>query len=125
MLADLYRLAGWTDAGLRAVEEGFAYAEASGEGGYLAELHRAKAELQRLVNDESGAEASFHEALRYAGTQQAKSFELRAAIGLARLMAHHRRPAEARMVLAPVYGWFTEGLETADLVAAKTLLDRV
>jgi predicted ATPase len=57
--------------------------------------------------------------------QQAKSFELRAAIGWARLLAHHRRKEEARAVLAPVYAWFTEGLETADLAAAKALLDRL
>jgi hypothetical protein len=125
VLADLSRAAGMIDAGLRAVEEGFAYAERSGEGGYLAELHRAKAELQRLVNDAAGAEASFAAALNYARAQHAKSFELRAATGWARLLVQSGRHEEARAVLAPVYGWFTEGLETADLAAARALLDRV
>ena len=125
MLADLYRMAGMTDAGLRAVEEGFTYAEQSGEGGYLAELHRAKAELQRLVNDEAGAEGSFQAAVQHASAQQAKSFELRAATGLARLLVQRGRRDEARAVLTPIYGWFTEGLETADLSAARSLLDRL
>ena len=125
VLADLSRAAGMVDAGLRAVEEGFAYAARSGEGGYVAELHRAKAELLRLTNDEAGAEASFKDALNYARAQQAKSFELRAATGWARLLVQSGRREEARAALAPVYGWFTEGLETADLIAARTLLDRV
>jgi predicted ATPase len=125
MLADLYRMAGWTDAGMRAVEEGFAYAEDSGEGGYLAELHRAKAELQRLMNDEAGAEASFHAALDYARTQQAKSFELRAATAYARLLVQRGRTPEARALLTPIYSWFSEALGTADIAAARELLDRM
>ena len=125
MLADLLRFAGRIDDGLRAVEEGFAYAEQSGEGGYLAELHRAKAELQRLTNDDEGAEASFNEAVNYARKQEAKAFELRAAIGLTRLLADTGRRAEARTLLRPVVSWFSEGLGTADLVTARELLDHL
>src|SRR5262249_46519429 len=124
VLADLLRFAGRVDDGLRAVEEGFAHAERSGEGGYLAELHRAKAELVRLQGDTAAAEASFVAAIEYARGQQARSFELRAATGLAQLLIDSGRGAEARSVLEPVYSWFTEGLQTADLVNARATLDR-
>jgi adenylate cyclase len=125
MLADLLRFAGRIDDGIRAVAEGFAYAEQSGEGGYLAELHRAKGELQRLMNDDEAAEASFTEAVNYARKQEAKAFELRAATGLARLLADRGRRAEARALLTPLVNWFSEGLGTADLVAARELLDQL
>jgi predicted ATPase len=125
VLADLLRFAGRVDDALRAVGEGFAHAEQFGEGGYLAELHRAKAELLRLRGDEAGAEAEFKAAVEYARTQQARSFELRAAAGWAQLLIASGRHAEARAVLEPVYQWFTEGLGTADLVAAKATLDQI
>ena len=125
VLADLFRFAGRLDDGLRAVEEGFAHAEQFGEGGYLAELHRAKAELLRLVGDQPAAEASFAAAVRHARSQEARSLELRAATGWARLLVDSGRHAEAREVLAPVYDWFTEGLGTVDLVAARALLDEI
>jgi hypothetical protein len=125
VLADLLRFAGRSDDGMRAVEEGFAHAERNGEGGYLAELHRARAELLAATGDLAGAEGSFADALAYAQRQQAKSFELRAATGLARMLAAAGRGAEARETLEPVYGWFTEGLETADLLAARAVLDRL
>ena len=111
------------DEGMRAVEEGFAYAERSGEGGYIAELHRAKAELQRAGGDLPGAEASFAAAVDYARAQQARAFELRAATGWAQLLIASGRRDDARAVLEPVYNWFTEGLNTADLVAARTVLE--
>jgi adenylate cyclase len=125
MLSDLLRFAGRVDEGLEVVEEGFSYAETAGEGGYLAELHRAKAELLRASGDAAGAEASFTAAIEYARAQKARAFELRAATGLAQhLMASGRGP-EAGAVLEPVYGWFTEGLATADLRAAQTTLDQL
>ena len=125
VLADLLRFAGRIDDGMRAVEEGFAYAKQTGEGGYLAELHRAKAELLRLGGDTAAAEESFAAAVEYARGQQARSFELRAATGWARLLIDTDRAAEARAILEPIYSWFTEGLGTADLVAARTTLDRI
>jgi predicted ATPase len=125
ILADLLRFAGRVDDGLRAVEEGFAYAERSGEGGYLAELHRAKAELLRLAEGDAAAEPSFAAAVDYARQQQARAFELRAATGWARLMIASGRRAEAWALLEPTYRWFSEGLNTADLVAARTLLDGI
>ena len=69
------------------------------------------------------ASASGKQALRIAQAQQAKSLELRAATSLARLWGEQGRRAEAHQLLAPVYSWFTEGLDTADLKEAKTLLD--
>jgi tetratricopeptide (TPR) repeat protein len=125
VLADLYRFAGRVDDGLRAVGEGFAHAEQCGEGGYLAELHRAKAELLRVQGDNAGAEAGFRAATEYARCQQAKAFELRAATGFAQLLIASGRHAEARAVLEPVFQWFTEGLGTADLLAARATLDLI
>ena len=68
---------------------------------------------------------SFHRALETARQQQAKSWELRAATSLARLWGEQGRRAEARDLLAPVYGWFTEGFDTPDLKEAKALLDEL
>ena len=69
------------------------------------------------------AEACFQQALAVARRQQAKSWELRAARSLARLWQQQGKQAEARELLAPIYGWFTEGFDTADLQEAKALLD--
>ncbi len=125
VLSDLLRFAGRVEQGLEVVDEGFAYAESAGEGGYLAELHRAKAELLRARGDAAGAEASFIAAIDYARGQQARAFELRAATGLAQHLVAAGREPEARAVLEPVYNWFTEGLTTADLVAARATLDQL
>ena len=125
VLADLLRFAGRIEDGLRAVDEGFDYAARSGEGGYIAELHRARAELLRLQGDTAAAETSFAAAVEYARGQQARSFELRAATGWARLLLDSGRGAEARVILEPIYRWFTEGLGTADLVTARSVLDQI
>ena len=73
----------------------------------------------------SKVEESLRFALEIAGRQEAKSLELRAATSLARLWAEQGKRAQARDLLAPVYGWFTEGFETADLKDAKALLDEL
>jgi predicted ATPase/predicted Ser/Thr protein kinase len=125
LLADALRQAGRVDEGLQAVDEGFAHAERTFEAGYLAELHRVRGELLRLTGNAALAEASLREALNYAGRQQAKSFELRAAAALARLLHSEGRRDDARAVLAPIYDWFTEGHDTADLVDARTLLSEI
>ena len=122
LLADGLRQAERTGEGLQAVDEGFLWAERTSEGGYAAELHRIRGELLRLSGDAAAAEESLHRAIACAAGQQAKSLELRAATGLARLLQASGRTPEARTVLAPVYDWFTEGHATLDLVAAKTLL---
>lgn len=75
--------------------------------------------------DSSNAETSFREALDIARHQEAKLWELRAASSLARLWTEVGRRDEARNLLAPVYGWFTEGFDTPDLKEAKALLDKL
>jgi predicted ATPase len=79
--------------------------------------------LVRAPRDVADAEASFQEALAIARRQQARTLELRAAMSLGRLWRQQGKPREARDLLAPVYGWFTEGLDTADLREARALLD--
>ena len=90
----------------------------------MAELCRLHGELllQQALPEAAQAEACFQQALALARQQQASSWELRAAMSLARLWQQHGKQAEAQAVLAPVYGWFTEGFDTADLQAAKALL---
>src|SRR5262245_57558163 len=129
-----YHRSGLIEAHLQrgAAEEGLALVrDALGRYGtlldcfYEAELHRLEGELRSLLRDSAGAEASFRKALETAHRQHAKSFELRAATSLARLRQRQGRNAEARVLLAPIYGWFTEGFETRDLVEAKILLDEL
>jgi predicted ATPase len=90
-----------------------------------AELLRLRGEMQRSGpdRDEAPAERSYREAIGVAQRQQAKSLELRAATSLARLWRDQGKRDEARNLLAPVYGWFTEGFETLDLKEAKALLE--
>jgi predicted ATPase len=113
------------EEGLQGVDEGLLWAERTAEGGYVAELYRVRGELLRLGGNDAAAEASLRQALEHASGQHAKSFELRAAMGLARLLAASGRATEARAVMRPVYEWFTEGLETRDLVAARTILSEI
>jgi predicted ATPase len=81
--------------------------------------------LLQAVPDAAQAETCFHQALDVARQQQAKSWELRAATSLARLWQSQDKRQEAYDLLAPVYGWFTEGFDTADLQEAKALLEEV
>src|SRR5207249_8041198 len=91
---------------------------------YEAELHRLKGELLlRRASSNEEVEACFRQALAIARHQQAKSLELRAAMSLARLWQGQGKHAEARQLLAPIYNWFTEGFDTADLREAKGLLE--
>jgi predicted ATPase len=92
---------------------------------YEAEMHRIKGELllQQPVPDAPQAEACFQQALTVARRQQAKSYELRTALSLSRLWQQQGQQAEARALLATLYGWFTEGFATADLQEAKVLLE--
>jgi len=101
--------------------------ERSKEIWYEAEVHRIAGEiaLKSLAPDPEKAEAYFDRALAVARQQQAKSWELRAAMSLARLWRDQRKPQQARELLAPVYGWFTEGFDTLDLKEAKALLDEL
>jgi len=78
--------------------------------------------LRQAAPDVAQAEACFRQALAIARRQQAKSWELRAAMSLSRLWQHQGKRAAARELIAPIYGWFTEGFDTADLQEAKMLL---
>ena len=97
----------------------------TGERMWNAELHRIHGLVLMSENKREESEASFEQALLIAREQQAKSLELRAATSLARLWCEQGRRSEARELLAPVYGWFTEGFDTADLKEAKRLLDEL
>ena len=90
-----------------------------------AELHRHKGQMLLRQGHSEVAEELFRRALRIAVEQEAKLWELRAAVSLARLRRDQGRRAEARDLLAPIYGWFTEGFDTADLIDAKALLDEL
>ena len=92
-----------------------------------AELYRLRGELllKQSVSDKQQAEACFHQALATARRQQAKSWELRAAMSLARLWQQQGKRAAARELLEPIYGWFTEGFDTADLQEARALLEEL
>ena len=81
--------------------------------------------LRQAVPDEHQAETCFHQALDIARRRQAKSWELRAAMSLSRLWQRQGKRAAARELLAPIYGWFTEGFDTADLQDARALLDEL
>ena len=101
--------------------------ETTKETWYEAEVHRIAGEiaLKSPEPDAAKAEAYFERALAVAREQQAKSWELRAAMSMARLWRDQGKRDEARDLLAPVYGWFTEGFDTLDLKEAKVLLDEL
>src|SRR5271167_3256651 len=109
-------------AALAALREGLEIADATGEHKWDAELHRLTGTVLLAENKRDEGQASLQQAIRVAQAQQAKSLELRAARDLARLWGEQGRRAEARDLLTPVYGWFTEGFDTADLREAKALL---
>ena len=125
LLAEAYGKVGQAEEGLSVLAEGLVAAHNSGQRSYEAELHRLKGELllKQTIPDEQEAEACFRQASDIAHHQQAKSLELRAAMSLARLWQHQGKRAEAYELLAPIYGWFTEGFDTADLREAKALLE--
>jgi predicted ATPase len=127
LLAEALALAGKIEEGLAALDDALAKAAVSGVRGWDAEIHRLRGELTgRLPHpDPAKAEDSFRTALAIAREQGTRGYELRAAVSLARLRRDHGRHAEARDLLAPVYGWFTEGFDTPDLKEAKALLDEL
>jgi predicted ATPase len=97
----------------------------TGERWLTAELYRHKGQLLLRQGHSEVAEELYSKALNIAQEQEAKLWELRAAMSLARLRRDQGRPTEARHLLAPVYGWFTEGFDTPDLKDAKALLDEL
>jgi tetratricopeptide (TPR) repeat protein len=123
-LAEAWGRAGDPGGGLNAIDGGIALVEQTGERQWEAELCRLRGELLALAGaDDAQVEAGFQRALQVARQQQARSLELRAALGLARLWQGQGRCDDARQLLQPCYTWFTEGFDTADLVDARTLLE--
>jgi class 3 adenylate cyclase/predicted ATPase len=108
---------------LELLEDALASTEVSGERWWLAELHRLRGRLLVARGQHDEGEACFQRAIEVSRGQRAKTLELRAATGLARLWSDGGKNPEARELLAPVYGWFTEGFDTRDLKEAKSLLD--
>jgi len=125
MLAEAYGKGGRTAEGLHVLAEALTLANTNGERWREAELHRRKGVLLLALptDRQAEAEACFQQALAVARQQQAKSWELRVAMSLGRLWQQQGKRTEAHELLAPVYGWFTEGFDTADLQEAKALLD--
>jgi predicted ATPase len=117
--------AGRPDEALAAVERGLRDATELAVGWWSAELHRLEAAARLQMNDPAAAERALERAVATARAQQARSLELRAATSLAHLWCDRGRHQEARELLLPVYGWFSEGLDTPDLVAARRVLGEI
>ncbi len=142
LLAEAYRKVGQAEEGLTVLAEALAEVDKSGERRQEAELYRLKGELtlqsqgksrqgkasqdkSEVQSPESEAEECFLKAIEIARRQQAKSWELRAVMSLSRLWRQQGRREEARRMLSEIYGWFTEGFDTADLKEAKALLNEI
>jgi class 3 adenylate cyclase/predicted ATPase len=125
LLADVCDHLGHTEEGLQALTEARTLVEQQEERWWEAEICRLRGVLllRQTRTPQAEAEACFQQALNVARRQEAKWLELRAAMSLSRLWQQQGKQAEARELLAPVYGWFTEGFDTADLQEAKALLD--
>jgi predicted ATPase len=143
LLVAAYRKAGQNEEGLAVVAGALTVVDKTGERWYEAELYRLKGELLRMGEREKGGkgeevshsptpplapsspEACFQKAIEIARRQQAKSLELRATMSLARLWQQQGKQHEARNTLSAIFGWFTEGFDTADLKEAKALLEEL
>jgi len=125
-LARAYGKVGQPNEGLAVLGEALALRRRMGPGYEEAELHRLKGEMLVMIGEtEAEAEACFRQAIAVARRQSAKSLELRAVVSLSRLLQSQGRIEEARELLAGIYGWFTEGFETRDLIEAKALLEEL
>jgi class 3 adenylate cyclase/predicted ATPase len=127
LLAEAYGTTGEPHAGLTVLAEALTLVDKAGVRWYESELYRLKGALllQQSSDNQAEAENCFQQAIVVAQSQQAKSWELRAATSLARLWHQQGKRQEAHDLLAPVYRWFTEGFDTADLKDAKALLDEL
>ena len=124
LLTEMYGGIGQAEEGLNTLGEALAAVHKSGERYWEAELYRLRGEIlvKSKVQRLSEAEIYFRQAIDIAQNQSAKSLELRAVTSLTRLWRHQGKKEEARQMLAEIYGWFTEGFDTADLKEAKALL---
>jgi len=125
LLASACEIAGQIEEALNLLSEGLKIVEKTGERWFEAELNRQRGKLLQRQRDVERAEALYRRALRIAREQEAKIWELRAAASLARLWRDQGRRAEARDLLAPVCGWFTEGFDTQDVKQAIALVDEL
>jgi predicted ATPase len=127
VLAEVYGQVGEPHKGLEALAEALVVLERTDERRREAEIHRLRGELLTSLPGRKWdeAEACFDRALTVAGQQSARLWQLRAAISLARLWAEQGERQKAHDLLAPIYGWFTEGFDTADLEGARALLEEL
>jgi predicted ATPase len=125
LLARVYELSGQIEEAVTQLEGALQLVEKTGERWLVAELNRHKGQLLLRQGHPEAPEKLYRKALSIAEEQGAKLWELRAAVSLARLRRDQGRHAEARDLLAPIYGWFTEGFDTPDLKDAKGLLDEL
>jgi predicted ATPase len=125
LLAETYGTMGQPAGGLTVLTEALTLADTTGEHWYEPEFYRLKGALllQASAANDVEAQTYFQQALVVARRQQAKSLELRAAVSLSRLWQQQGKRTAAYELLAPLYGWFTEGLDTADLQEAKAVLE--
>ena len=123
LLASACEIAGQVEEAVTLLDDALQIVERTGERWFAAELHRHKGGLLSRQGQSEAAEELYRKALSIAVEQEAKLWELRAAVSLARLGHDQGRRAEARDLLAPVYCWFTEGFDAPDLKEAKALLD--
>ena len=123
---EVYGQIGKLEAALHVLDETFDMVEATGERYAEAELYRLKGELlHKQAADTRVVESHFLRALAIARQQEAKSPELRVALSLSKLRQQQGRSKEALALLAEIYGWFTEGFSTPDLIEAKALLEEL
>jgi predicted ATPase len=125
LLAGAYEISGQIEEAVTQLDKAFQIVERTGERWLEAELYRQKGRLLLRQGHSEAAEELYRKAVSIAREQEAKLWELRAAVSLARLWRDEGCRAEARDLLVPVYGWFAEGFATPDLKKAKALLDEL
>ena len=124
-LAEAYGMAAQPEEGLNWLAEAAKIMETTNDCWAEAEMHRVRGTLLLSLHERAAAEKSYRQALEVARRQSAKLWQLRAAMSLARLWRDQGKVQQARELLAPVYGWFTEGFDTRDLKEAKALLEEL
>ena len=124
-VAEAYALLGQPEAARNCLAEVARIIETTDERGGEATLHRVRGDLLKASGDRSAAEQNYRGAIAVAERQSARLLQLRASVSLAQLWRDQGNRVEARDLLGPIYHWFTEGFDAADLKDAKTLLDEL